>query len=197
MLRRQGAVTSPRKRKNPTPESDVSNSDDSEAGGSDAEVVSGSKKLQKKDGWVWLERMTGREGQSDKKVQQYKLESDRIQWFRAEVEMYRWCEQYERKHTELMRVMTRFARDGEVWTKRANHLEEMDVKPMGAATYAREQVAMCRRLEHNSRVTFKDVMSVAHKEWATAAMLNDLVVKIDASHEEDFKWMDDLRLWVM
>ncbi|KAF8139431.1 hypothetical protein K438DRAFT_1995967, partial [Mycena galopus ATCC 62051] len=208
MLRRQGAVTSPRKRKIPTPESDASDSDDSEAGGGDGEVALRSKKSQKKagsskspkkkakrsknDGWIWLERMTGREGRSDEKVQQYKLESDRVQWFRAEAEMYRWREQYERKHAELMRVMTRFARDGEVWTKRANHLEEMDVKPMGAATYAREQAAMCRRLEHNARVAFKDVMSAAHKEWATAATFNELVVKIDASREEDFKWMDDL-----
>ncbi|KAF8197343.1 hypothetical protein K438DRAFT_1825148, partial [Mycena galopus ATCC 62051] len=194
MLRRQvpGAVTSPRKRKIPTPESDASNSDDSEAGGSDAEVALRSKKSSKNDGWIWLERMTGREGRSDEKVQQYKLESDCVQWFRAEAEMYCWREQYERKHVELMRVMTRFARDGEVWTKRANHLEEMDVKPMGAAMYAREQAAMCRRLEHNARVAFKDVMSAAHKEWATAATFNELVVKIDASREEDFKWMDDL-----
>ncbi|KAJ7019011.1 hypothetical protein C8F04DRAFT_1198187 [Mycena alexandri] len=33
------------------------------------------------------------------------LLGDRMQWFRAEVEMYRWLEQYERKHVELMRVI--------------------------------------------------------------------------------------------
>ncbi|KAF8144851.1 hypothetical protein K438DRAFT_1992412 [Mycena galopus ATCC 62051] len=140
MEKRRG-VTSPRKRKNPTPDSDTSNSD-SETGGSDVEEGSGSTKSSQKtkspkkkkakktksDGWIWLEMMTGRAGRGDEKVEQYKLESDRVQWFRAEAEMYRWREQYERKHAELMRVMMRFKRDGEVWMKRANHLEEMEVK---------------------------------------------------------------------
>ncbi|KAF8168857.1 hypothetical protein K438DRAFT_1983707 [Mycena galopus ATCC 62051] len=205
MVRRQG-VSSPRKRKNPTPDSEASNSEESEVGGSDGEVASRSrkspkkqgsrkspqkKKVKKSDGWIWLERMTGREASNDEKVQKYKLESDRVQWFRAEAEMYRWREQYERKHAELMRVMTRFGRDGEVWTKRADHLEARS-ESMGAVTYAREQAAMCRRLEHNARLTFKDPRSRAHKDWVEATTFKDLVDRIDASREEDFKWMDEM-----
>ncbi|KAF8147086.1 hypothetical protein K438DRAFT_1780295 [Mycena galopus ATCC 62051] len=205
-MEKHRGVTSPRKRKNPTPDSDASNSD-SEAGGSDVEEGSGSTKSPQKtkspkkkkakktksDGWIWLEMMTGRAGRGDEKFEQYKLESDRIQWFRAEAEMYRWREQYERKHAELMRVMMRFKRDGEVWMKRANHLEEMEVKRMGAVTYAREQAAMCGRLEHNARVAFQDPKSAAHKEWVAATTFNDLVARMDASREQDFTWMDELK----
>ncbi|KAF8179992.1 hypothetical protein K438DRAFT_1976957 [Mycena galopus ATCC 62051] len=151
MVRRQG-VSSPCKRKNPTPDSEASNSEESE---------------------------------------KYKLESDHVQWFRAEAEMYRWREQYERKHAELMRVMTRFRRDGEVWTKHADHLEAR-LESMGAVTYVREQAAMCQRLEHNARLTFKDPRSRAHKHWVEATTFKDLVDRIDASREEDFKWMDEM-----
>ncbi|KAJ7830551.1 hypothetical protein B0H14DRAFT_3714972 [Mycena olivaceomarginata] len=61
----------------------------------------------KADGWIWLESLTRGQALSDEKLAAYKKESDRVQWFRAEAEMYRWLEQYERKHAELMRVIER------------------------------------------------------------------------------------------
>ncbi|KAJ7488468.1 hypothetical protein B0H11DRAFT_2278486 [Mycena galericulata] len=68
---------------------------------------------------------------------------DRVQWFRAEAEMYRWLEQYERKHAELMR--TKLGDREEEWNKGAN----------GASTFARMQAGMYKRLEHNARLVIK------------------------------------------
>ncbi|KAJ7430067.1 hypothetical protein B0H11DRAFT_998417 [Mycena galericulata] len=49
------------------------------------------EKKKKSDGWIWLERVTrGQNLGDDTKLAEYKRESDRVQWFRAEAEMYRW-----------------------------------------------------------------------------------------------------------
>jgi hypothetical protein len=166
--------------------------------------------------------MVGREGSTNDEMKEYREESklpdgwlmkrmqmtdeipgDRVQWFRAEAEMYRWREQYERKHTELLRVRTRFGRDAEVWSKCAAHLEQTTKSP-GAVTYAREQAAMYKRFQHNSRITFKSTESAAHAEWVAATSFDDLVARIDSSRDANFKWMDDLvcdvglkALWIL
>ena len=56
----------------------------------------------------------------------------RVQWFRAEAEMYRWLELYERKHAEFLRIIERYRRDSEVWMGLADRAEQQ-----GAATFAR------------------------------------------------------------
>ncbi|KAJ6448015.1 hypothetical protein C8R45DRAFT_850549 [Mycena sanguinolenta] len=135
-------------------------------GSSAAPAKKGQEKLKQRlrsDGWIWMEGMIGREGATSDKMAQYKRESDRVQWFRAEAEMYRWREQWERKHAEIMRVRARFLRDAEVWMKLADHLETYKQR-MGAVTYAREQAAMYRRLAHNAEITFKDSASAVHAD---------------------------------
>ncbi|KAJ7823894.1 hypothetical protein B0H14DRAFT_2597646 [Mycena olivaceomarginata] len=68
----------------------------------------------KPDGWIWMEILMRGQHQSEEKLAAYKKESDQVQWFRAEAEMYRWLEQYERKHTEFLRVIERYRRCGRV-----------------------------------------------------------------------------------
>ncbi|KAJ7429433.1 hypothetical protein B0H11DRAFT_2265751 [Mycena galericulata] len=133
----------------------------------------GKKKEKKTDGWIWLESLTRHRDLGDDKMLEYKRESDRVQWFRAEAEMYRWLEQYERKHAELMRVIERYRRDGEVWTKLGDP-------------------GMYKRLEHNARVIFKDAASGAHHDWVSATTYDELVIKIDQWRDVVFKWMDDM-----
>ncbi|KAJ7722578.1 hypothetical protein B0H14DRAFT_3623716 [Mycena olivaceomarginata] len=197
-LKRAGFTKSPRPAKRRAPDEEPASDSGSEPGGADkakqqksANKKKPNKKPKKTDGWIWLETMVRREGSTNDKMKEYREESDRVQWFRAEAEMYRWRDQYERKHAELLRVMTRFGRDAEVWSKRAAHLEQT-VKSPGAVTYAREQAAMYKCLQHNSRITFKSTESAAHAEWVAATSFDDLVARIDASRDADFKWMDDL-----
>ncbi|KAJ7022269.1 hypothetical protein C8F04DRAFT_1311552 [Mycena alexandri] len=105
------------------------------------------KGKKKGDGWIWMENLMRGQPQSEEKLAAYKKESDQVQWFHAEAEMYRWLEQYERKHAELMPVIARYHRDGEVWRGLADREEAL--KGMnGATTFARMQAAM-HRLRHD------------------------------------------------
>ncbi|KAJ7683790.1 hypothetical protein B0H17DRAFT_1204924 [Mycena rosella] len=128
-------------------------------------------KAKKPDGWIWLDRvMRGQMLGDEGKLAEYKKESDCVQWFRAEAEMYRWLEQYERKHAEMMRVIARFQHDSAVWMGRAAREEGLGGGVNGGVAFARMQATMYRRLEHNAK----------------------LVIKIDRWRDVVFKWMDDM-----
>ncbi|KAF7363103.1 CxC2 domain-containing protein [Mycena venus] len=151
------------------------------------------KKTKKSDGWIWLESLTrGQNLGGDEKLAD--VLGDHVQWFRAEAEMYRWLEQYERKHAELMRVIERFRRDSAVWAGLAGR-EERNRGPNGAAAFARMQAAMYSRLEHNARVIFKSAESGAHHDWVSATTFDELVIKIDAWRDVVFKWMDEMDIY--
>ncbi|KAJ7079001.1 hypothetical protein C8R44DRAFT_863022 [Mycena epipterygia] len=149
-------------------------------------------KKKKSDGWIWLENMTRGQTLGEGRLAEYKEESDRVQWFRAEAEMYRWLEQYERKHAELMRVIERFRRDSEVWVGLGDHAEQQNGGINGAVSFARMQAAMYKRLEHNARVVFKSADSGAHHDWVSATTIDELVKKMDGWRDVVFRWMDDM-----
>ncbi|KAJ7201540.1 hypothetical protein GGX14DRAFT_571191 [Mycena pura] len=149
-------------------------------------------KKKKGDAWIWLESVSRRGLTGEGKLAEYKRESDRVQWFRAEAEMYRWLEAYERKHAELWRVMTRFRRDSVVWTGRADRDEVEKGGMTGAGAYARMQAAMWRRLQHNAEVHFTSPESGAHHDWVTATSFDELVAKVDGWRNKVFSWMDGM-----
>ncbi|KAJ7030527.1 hypothetical protein C8F04DRAFT_1367117 [Mycena alexandri] len=149
------------------------------------------KGKRKGDGWIWMENLMRGQPQSEEKLAAYKMESDQVQWFRAEAEMYRWLEQYEHKHAELMRVISRYRRDSEVWRGLADREEALNGMN-GATTFARMQATMHRRLELNATTLFKSADSGAHHDWVAATSFNDLVERIDRWRDAVFKWMDDL-----
>jgi hypothetical protein len=115
-----------------------------------------------------------------------------VQWFRAEAEMYRWLEQYERKHAEFMRIIERYHRDSVVWAGLASAEETRNGGLNGAVTFARMQAAMHRRLEHNANVIFKSADLGPHHDWVSASSFGDLINKIDGWRDVVFKWMDDM-----
>ncbi|KAJ6632072.1 hypothetical protein B0H10DRAFT_1937780 [Mycena sp. CBHHK59/15] len=129
---------------------------------------------------------------SDAKLAEYKKESDRVQRFRAEAEMYRWLEQYERKHTEGFGVIERFRCDSEVWKTLVDRKEAQNRGINGAATFAQMQATMYSRLEHNAKVVFKSSALGAHHDWVSATSFDELVTKIDGWQDVVFKWMDDM-----
>lgn len=106
--------------------------------------------------------------------------------------MYRWLEQYERKHAELMRVIERYRRDSEVWAGLGDREEQRNGEVNGAATFTRMQAAMYRRLEHNAMVIFKSADSGAHHDWVKATTFDELATKIDGWRDIVFKWMDEM-----
>ncbi|KAF7335062.1 CxC2 domain-containing protein [Mycena venus] len=136
------------------------------------------KKTKKSDGWTWLESMMRGQTLGKAKLAAYKEESDRVQWFCAEAEMYRWLEQYERKHAEMMRVIERSAMGGR----------------NGVVNFAHMQAAMYKRLQHNTTVIFKSAESGTHRDWVLAMTFDELVMKIDGWRNVVFKWMDEMEI---
>ncbi|KAJ7122125.1 hypothetical protein C8R44DRAFT_876440 [Mycena epipterygia] len=204
--KRAGFTKSPRaakRLKDIAPDDVVVESSASEAKDSDLEMSpskrakarGSTKKKKKASGWIWLERVTNGQNLGDaEKLGEYKRESDRVQWLRAEAEMYRWLEQYERKHAELMRVIERFRRDSVVWGGLGDREEHRNGGLNGAVAFARMQATMYRRLEHNARVIFKSADSGAHHDWVSASTFDELVTKIDTWQDLVFKWMDDMNI---
>ncbi|KAJ7211145.1 hypothetical protein GGX14DRAFT_394107 [Mycena pura] len=103
------------------------------------------EKKPKTDGWIWSEDALWRPTQTNKKVADFKLESEHVQWFRAESEAFRWLEQYKFKHVELWCMIEHFRHDAEVWDKRAEATKLRDTNQKGAIVFARMQAAMWRR----------------------------------------------------
>ncbi|KAF8160348.1 hypothetical protein K438DRAFT_1776504 [Mycena galopus ATCC 62051] len=145
-------------------------------------------KAKKSDRWIWLDRITSGQKLGEGKLAEYKEE---MQWFHAEAEMYRWLEQYERKHAELMRVIERYWHDSEVWTQLAKHDEERGGGFKGAVAFACMQGAMYKRLQHNTTKIFKKAEG-AHADWVVASTFDELVVKIDNWRDVVFTWMDEM-----
>ncbi|KAJ7638078.1 hypothetical protein B0H17DRAFT_1216895 [Mycena rosella] len=135
------------------------------------------KKGKKGDGWIWLENVTRGQKLGEGKLAEYKQESDRA---------------YERKHTELFRVIARFRRDSTVWAGRADREETLSGGVNGASAFGRMQAAMYERLQHNAEVIFKAPESGAHHEWVTATTFDEPVIKINAWCDMLFKWMDGM-----
>ncbi|KAJ7016044.1 hypothetical protein C8F04DRAFT_1283056 [Mycena alexandri] len=158
----------------------------------------GQQAKKKSNGWIWawFEMVTtAAHGTDTTKLAQYKNESMRVQWFRAEAEMYRWLEQYERKHAEMLRVICRFRRDREVWSGLADRKQQEGGGRNGAASFGRAQAAMYKRLEHNATAIFKDPDHGAHQEWVSVTSLDELAVKVERWRESVFHWMDELDIY--
>ncbi|KAJ7791085.1 hypothetical protein B0H14DRAFT_2395978 [Mycena olivaceomarginata] len=155
------------------------------------QFMTGEGKKKRGDGWIWLESVS-RGVAGEGKLAEYKRESDRVQWFRAEAEMYRWLEAYERKHAELFRVIARFRCDSEVWTGHADRDEMENGGLTGTGAFSQMQAAMYQRLQHNAEVHFRSPESGAHHDWVTATSFDELVAKVDSWHDGVFSWMDGM-----
>ncbi|KAJ7046076.1 hypothetical protein C8F04DRAFT_1248344 [Mycena alexandri] len=152
--------------------SDSEQGSPSKPGGQGKGVKKGKSK-KKPDGWIWLESLMRGQAVSDEKVAAYKAESEQVQWFRVEAEMYRWLEQYEHKHAELMQVIERYRCDSVVWTGLGDREQQASGGLNGAVTYARMQAAMYKQLAYN--VTF-----------------DELITKVDTWRDVVFEWMDHM-----
>ncbi|KAF6743694.1 hypothetical protein DFP72DRAFT_827272 [Ephemerocybe angulata] len=100
------------------------------------------------EGWIW--KVTTPRGMSDKEVEEWLSEGDRVQWFRAEAEMYRWQEEWEQKLAELLRTAKYFSKMSSVWTDLGKKTEEP-----GKLAFAFKIAAQYNQLRRISRTDFK------------------------------------------
>ncbi|KAJ7923693.1 hypothetical protein B0H13DRAFT_1864678 [Mycena leptocephala] len=92
------------------------------------------------EGWLW---QLGKVGKlSQREIDEWSNEGDRVQWFRAEAEMQRWQEQKEQKLVELLRTIRSFTKMQQVWIELAN--QHSSNQP-GHAAYARQKAWMYQR----------------------------------------------------
>ncbi|KAJ7222671.1 hypothetical protein B0H12DRAFT_1078252 [Mycena haematopus] len=193
-----GLTKSPRKRKriedilpdNVVVEEPLSEAEDSDPENAVEDEATAGIKADEEEERRW--KATTRSSGNDGKLAEYKRESVKVQWFRAQAEMYRWLEQYERKHAELMRVIARYRRDSIVWKGLGDREETHNGEINSAATFAWMQGTMYHRLKHNAKIIFKDTKSGTHHDWVTATTFDELVIKIDVWRDAVFTWMDEM-----
>ncbi|KAJ7913119.1 hypothetical protein B0H13DRAFT_1874186 [Mycena leptocephala] len=115
------------------------------------------------------------------------LESDRVQWFRAEAEMQRWQEHREQKIAELLRVNRSFQKMQQTWTTLAftNSLT-------GHQAYARQKAAMyCKRAEQAQTL----ITAAGYREllYENAS----IVRRIQLDRDQEAKIVAEALVWKM
>ncbi|KAH6880562.1 hypothetical protein BKA70DRAFT_1575759 [Coprinopsis sp. MPI-PUGE-AT-0042] len=136
------------KRKNEAPskpEAKKSRLEDTKASGSGAGKAQEATSEPPNTGWIWEPRAPT--GISDEEVEDWMSEGNRVQWFRAEAEMYRWQEEWEHKIAEFSRTIRFHHHMSNAWTALAL---QAGTTP-GMTAYARRSAA--RYLELAGRCT--------------------------------------------
>ncbi|KIM46597.1 hypothetical protein M413DRAFT_22998 [Hebeloma cylindrosporum] len=95
------------------------------------------------DGWIWS--FKAQPQMSDKELEEWIDEGDRVQWFRAEAEMQRWQEEWEIKQADFLRCICMFSTMSDVWQA----LGKDNIK--GKAAYAKKKSAMFKAMENEAR----------------------------------------------
>ncbi|KAE9395066.1 hypothetical protein BT96DRAFT_826785 [Gymnopus androsaceus JB14] len=136
----------------------------------------------RKDSWLWTK---GTRNMSLAELQAWELEGDRVQWFRAEAELYRWMEQFELKHAEFERTIWFFRTMGRVWDAMA----QKALTP-GSTAYAKHHSAIFTDLANNAEKSYK---KIAHPDFIDLA---DGQILADAVAQWREKWLAWMTLLV-
>ncbi|THU92548.1 hypothetical protein K435DRAFT_800385 [Dendrothele bispora CBS 962.96] len=137
------------------------------------------EKKYRKDSWLWSK---GTRNMTADQMKEWETEGDRVQWFRAEAEMYRWMEQFEIKHAEFARVISHFRTMSSTW----NSLAESHESP-GHTAYAKRHAMMYKDLTEDAELRFK---RVGHPEFVILA--EDVLL-----HERVAKWREKQLEWMV
>ncbi|KIJ90719.1 hypothetical protein K443DRAFT_126434, partial [Laccaria amethystina LaAM-08-1] len=114
---------------------------------SDALAVGKAAPTPRKDGWIWSLGTMGTLSERD--LRDWAEEGDRVQWFRAEAEMERWQEEWERKQAEFMRCIRSYDKMSDVWAELSKSSPSQ-----GHAAYARKKSAMFSRMKQIAQAKF-------------------------------------------
>ncbi|KAJ3495980.1 hypothetical protein NLJ89_g10547 [Agrocybe chaxingu] len=121
---------------------------DSNKGSNDDQPAVGEASSESKnDGWIWL--LKPKAQMTEKELEDWVTEGDRVQFFRAEAEVQRWQEELEIKQADFMRCIRTFATLSSIWARLSSTSSSA-----GAAAYARKRSAMYKEMEHDARRHF-------------------------------------------
>ncbi|RXW19693.1 hypothetical protein EST38_g6158 [Candolleomyces aberdarensis] len=102
------------------------------------------------DGWIW--RLGGIGNISEKEMEEWEEEGDRVHWFRAEAEMERWREQWEVKLVEFLRCIRSFDTMSQTWTTLATRQSSSSY-----AAFARKKALMYKQMAGDVQTAFRGI----------------------------------------
>ncbi|KAF4608969.1 hypothetical protein EYR40_001322 [Pleurotus pulmonarius] len=129
------------------------------------------KKKDRNEGWIWN---TGGIGKlTEKELDEWSEECDRVQWFRAEAEMLRWMEQHEMKLAEFLRTLRSFDTMAKAWASLAESDPQRPRWSAGHVAYARQKSMMYSTMlqEGSARLDAAGYKDIREKDNGTNAEL--------------------------
>ncbi|TEB32847.1 hypothetical protein FA13DRAFT_1790529 [Coprinellus micaceus] len=97
-------------------------------------------------GWLWDIKSSSRHV-SDKDVDAFLEEGNRVQWFRAEADVIRWQEEWERKLIEFLRTIRHYDKMADVWESLATSADSSPSKAAVAMKTSKRYLELSRRCE--------------------------------------------------
>ncbi|TEB20573.1 hypothetical protein FA13DRAFT_1800801 [Coprinellus micaceus] len=97
-------------------------------------------------GWLWDIKSSSRDV-SDKDVDAFLEEGNRVQWFRAEADVIRWQEEWERKLIEFLRTIRHYDKMADVWESLATSADSSPGKAAVAMKTSKRYLELSRRCE--------------------------------------------------
>ncbi|KAL0569928.1 hypothetical protein V5O48_012031 [Marasmius crinis-equi] len=136
-------------------------------------------------------------------IVKFEEEGDRISWTRQQAEVFRWMEEFEKKHAEFHRTIRYFERMKEAWTKIAdnpedpiNSVESIDRDPEAKAAKvfalkarARRQAAIWGDLARSALAQFRDVSYPKFFD-----MSKPLAPRVVDFRNEQLAWFTELKM---
>ncbi|KAL0564850.1 hypothetical protein V5O48_017186 [Marasmius crinis-equi] len=136
-------------------------------------------------------------------INAFELEGDRISWSRQQAEVYRWMEEFEKKHAEFHRMIRYFRRMQKAWTTiaenpedPANANEKTDAKPSAKAA----KINALRARALRQATIWGDYATVAIAQFSDVSyppfhdMSTPLAPRVVEFRREQFEWMAELKM---
>ncbi|KAF8955769.1 hypothetical protein BDZ97DRAFT_1709000 [Flammula alnicola] len=135
-----------------------------------------------KEGWLWSLKPAGQ--LSEKELEEWVNEGDRVQWFRAEAEMERWQEEWEKTQADFLRCIRFFGKMHDVWMQLAGSSSNG-----GSKAYALKKSAMFKTMERNARDHLNRA-GYSHLVLKDSQILADLIQEERSKPENSIPYRD-------
>lgn len=180
----------------------------------DLDAASGGGRKHREDGWLWDIGRLSKVSEEDFAAWQEEggghqlicrstlsmiLEGNRVQWFRAEADMFRWLEQLEMKMVDFARCHTTFHRMAEVWETLATEKQSL----VGFSGFAHRQSSLFKGLKLDLERKFKVALQSIRNNGLAIWDVEDLASLADFTvvrqhvakfRSQQLKWMLDAGL---
>ncbi|KAL0062922.1 hypothetical protein AAF712_010184 [Marasmius tenuissimus] len=131
-------------------------------------------------------------------VDEFEEESDRISWTRQQAEVYRWMEEFERKHAEFHRLIRYYRRMESAWRTVADDPEALNETVEHPKITSSPKVSALRARALRQAAVWGDLATVATYQFRKVAypkffdMDTSLVARVEIFRDEQLEWTKKL-----